>query len=91
MRQPTSNRSDKPAIDRDAPFGHLIFALAEVVHDLCSSEHGHSTATQRTLGQFGQVATLHVVVRLQEDLSQPRLADRVVLELGKSARAQSQR
>ena len=35
----------------------------------------------RTLRQLRQIPALHVVVRLEEDLAQPRLADRVVLEI----------
>ena len=43
------------------------------------------TVRRLALGQLGEVAPLHVVVRLEEDLAQTRLADRVVLELARLA------
>lgn len=46
---------------------YLIFALLKISHDL--------------LSQFGKVPPFDKVVRFQKDLSQPRLSDRVILQV----------
>jgi hypothetical protein len=56
-----------PAVDRKPPLAVLVFALLKVVHDL--------------MRQLGKVPAVDEVVRLQEDLAESALADRIVFEV----------
>jgi hypothetical protein len=55
------------AVDREPPLAELVLALPEVLHDL--------------VRELGEVAALDEVVRLEEDLTQAALPDRIVLQV----------
>ena len=60
---------------------HLVFALFEIIHDLCIiCEHVKTIVEAvQTFCELGKISAIDVVVGLQEDLSETRLADRVIL------------
>lgn len=54
-------------VDGDSPFCHLVFTRLEVRNHLFSD--------------FGQISSLDIIIRLEEDFSETRLANRVVFEI----------
>jgi hypothetical protein len=58
---------DRPSINRDAPFNHLIFTRLKIGDDF--------------FGNLGKVSTIDKVVRLQENSPQPGFSNRIVLKI----------
>jgi len=71
-----SVHTNAPAVDRQAPLGHLILALFQVGNELWSSALpqgpalAEALARRLTLSQLSEIFPLEQVVRLEEDFSE---------------------